>query len=74
MSGDIHITNDDQGQVKVNRIEAWEAERILGVRRALDGQEEVEFSYRLDETKTLVERIVTAPLTRFDAEVVFSER
>ena len=35
--GDIHISNGEQGQVKIKRIEAWEAERILGIRCALDG-------------------------------------
>ena len=49
--------------MKIKRIEAWEAERILGIRCALDGQDEVEFDYRLEEAQTLTGRIVTEPLT-----------
>ena len=72
--GDIHITNGNQETVNIKRIQAWEAERILDVRCALNGQDEVEFKYRLAETTTLVGRIVSAPLTRNDAEIVCIER
>ena len=74
MPGDIHITNGAQEIVKIKRIEAWEAERILGVRCALDGKDEVEFKYRLEETIKLAGRICSVPLTRKDAEIVCRER
>ena len=64
ISGDIHSTNGERGQVKIKRIEAWEAERILGIRCSLDGQDKVEFDYRLEEAQTLVGRMAAAPLTR----------
>ena len=43
MPGGIHITTGAQEAVKIKRIEVWEAERILGVICALDGNDEVEF-------------------------------
>ena len=74
MLGNITITDDKQKAVEIRRIEAWDVKRILGVRCASDGQDEVEFNYRLKEIYTLAEKIVTAPLTRFDAEVICRER
>ena len=72
--GTITINDNKHKATKIRRIEAWDAERILGVRCALDGQDTVEFNYRLEEAKKLAGKIVMAPLTRFDAEVVCRER
>ncbi len=47
---------------------------MLAIRCALDGQDGVEFKYRLEDILTLAGRIIAAPLTRFDAEVVCRER
>ena len=49
--GTITINDNKHTTTKIRRIEAWDAERILGVRCALDGQDTVEFSYRLEEAK-----------------------
>ena len=74
LPGDIQILTRRNTPVKINRIEAWDTKRISGVRCALDGNDDTEFKYRLNEENALTGRITTAPLTRFDTEVVFRER
>ena len=74
LPGNITIDSKLQDPVQIKRIEPWEAERILGVRCALDGSDATEFEYRLAESHTLAGRITQAPLDRFDAEVVCRER
>ena len=72
--GTIKILSKSGDPTIIKRIEAWEAERIPGVRCGLDGQDHTELNYRIEETKSIAGRIKHAPLTRFDAEVVFRER
>ena len=74
MPGHINISSKTLEHVEIRRIEAGEAERILGVRCALDGKEVAEFEYRLEEANTLAGKIAQAPLDRFDAEIVCRER
>ena len=71
--GSIRIASQDREATEIKRIEPSNAERILGVRCALDGNDTTEFNYRLEEVTTLAGRISNAPLTRFDAEVVCRE-
>ena len=72
--GTIEILSHSGDLMVVKRIEAWEAERILGIRCGLGGQDHIELTYRIEEAKTLAWRIKHAPLTMFDAEVVFREK
>ena len=58
----------------IKRIEAWDSESILGVRCGLDGSDDIELQYRIQEAQTLAGRIKMAPLTRFDSDIVFRER
>ena len=51
-----------------------ETERLLGVRLALDGGDDAEYSYRLDQAKALAGKLITSPFTRYDAEVIYRER
>ena len=64
--GTIEILSKSRDTTVIKRIEAWEAERILGVRCGLDGKDDTELSYRLGEATTLAGRIKHAPLSRFD--------
>ena len=74
MPGHIKISYKTLDHVEIKRIEAGEAERILGVRCALDGKEVAEFEYRLEDANVLAERISRAHIDRFDAEIVCRER
>ena len=75
LPGHIRIdTNTGGPPTDIKRIEAWEAERILGVRCGLNGADDSELSYRTEQAIELAGRIKQAPLTRFDAEIVFRER
>ena len=58
----------------IRRIEAWDAERILGVRCGLDGEDTTELKYRIEQAVALAGRIKQSPLTRFDAVIVYRER
>jgi hypothetical protein len=72
--GHINIASKTNENIRIKRIEAGDAERILGVRCALDGKEVAEFEYRLEEAKVLAGRISRAHLDRFDADIVCRER
>ena len=74
LPGDIIVASKSGAPVQIKIIEAWQAERILGVRCALDGKDGAEFEYRLEAATSLAVRIAGAPLDRFDAEVVCRER
>ena len=65
--GTINIESNCGDNTTINRIEAWDSERILGVRCGLDGSDDRELQYRIQEAQTLAGRIKTAPLTRFDS-------
>ena len=62
-----------QTPTKIKQIKDWEAERILGVRTGR-GQDEIELTYRVEETIILAGRIKQDPLTRYDAETMYRER
>ena len=60
--------------VPINRIKADVSEHILGVRLGLDKKESTKLAYRIQEATILVGHINQAPLSRFDAEIVYRER
>ena len=61
-------------EVDLRRNSVQDAERLLGVRLALDGGDDAEYSYRLDQTKALAGKLITSPFTRYDAEVIYRKR
>ena len=74
--GELHIESIKSPGVLVpiKRNEPHHAERILGVRLALDGNDKTEFEYRLQQSKDLARKISSAPFTRQDAELIYSQR
>lgn len=61
-------------KISLQRNEVTKGERILGVRLALDGNDDDEFVFRLNQSKELAGRISGAPFSRLDAEVIYCER
>ena len=49
-------------------------ERILLVRLELAGGDDDEFDFRLEHAKSIVGKIRTSLFTRYDAEIIYSER
>ena len=66
--------NTENTSTVIKRIEAWDEERVLGFRRGLNRKDETELKYRIEDANTLAGRIKQAPLTRFNAEIVYQER
>lgn len=61
-------------QVQLDRNEPSKGERLLGVRLALDGNDKDEYRYRLSQSTELSGKIMSSPLSRVDAEVIYRER
>ena len=61
-------------EVELRRNSVHEAERILGARLALDGGDESEFTYRLDQATALAGKIISSPFSRYDIEVIYNQR
>lgn len=61
-------------EVKIKRNEVNKGEQILGVRLALDGNNEAEFKYRKKQARDLAGKISSPPFSRGDAEVIYKER
>jgi len=75
LPGSIQIeSTEGEAPVTIKRIEAWDAERILGVRCSLEGGDDTELQYRIQQAVLLAGRIKQSPLSRFDAEIVYRER
>ena len=58
---------------EVERLANDQGERLLGVRVAIDGSDEDEFTFRQKQVKALAKRITTGPPTRQDAETIYRE-
>ncbi len=56
------------------RKEPWEAERVLGVRLPMSGKMDVEYKFRLHQMKDFAQLVARAPLTPFDAFMVYQSR
>ena len=61
-------------KVTLRRNEVGTAERQLGVRLAMSGQDDDEYLYRLDQSKTLAGKIHFSPFSWNDAETIYRER
>ena len=67
-------TNGTTSYQRMGRLEPDEAERVLGVRIPLDGTMKTEFKFRCKQVRTLGKRLYTAPLTHWDAWVIYESR
>lgn len=56
------------------RLDPWEADRVLGVRLPMDGNMREEYKYRLEQAKTFTRKLINAPLSHYDAHVVYESR
>ena len=75
--GDLKMEHDDDGNItyqKMGRLEPSEAERVLGVRIPLDGTMKEEFKFRSKQIRSLGKRLYKAPLTHWDAWVIYESR
>ena len=61
-------------EVELRRNSVHDVETILGARLALDGGDEAEFSYRLDQATALAGKIISSPFSRYDTEVIYNQR
>ena len=61
LPGTVQITDNSGITTTIKRIEAWDSERILGVRCGLDGSNDTELQYRIQEALKLAGRIMMAP-------------
>ena len=50
--------------VDLRRNSVQDTERILGARLALDGGDEAEFAYRLDQATALAGKVISSPFSR----------
>ena len=58
----------------VDQLEICHGERLLGVRLAMDGNDDDEFQWRKDQVEELASKIKVGPPTREDAEIIYRER
>lgn len=45
-----------------------------GARLALDGGDDAEFTYRLDQATALTGKVISSPFCRYDTEVIYRQR
>ena len=57
--------------IELRRNSVQDAERLLGVRLALDGGDEAEFSYRLVQTTHLAGKVTSSPCFRYDTDNIY---
>ena len=58
----------------VDQLEICHRKRLLGVRLAMDGNDEDEFQWRKDQVEELASKIKVGPPTREDAEIIYHKR
>ena len=61
-------------EVELRRNSVHDAERTLGACLTLDGGDEAEFSYRLDQATALAGKITSSPFSWYDIEVIYNQR
>ena len=61
-------------EVEVKRNEVHSAERQLGVRLSMDGNDNEEYVFRLEQSKALAGKVLASPFKRKDAEIMYRER
>ena len=61
-------------EASLQRLDPWEADRVLGVRLPMDGTMKIEYRYRLEQIKTFADKMMNSPLTHYDAYIVYECR
>ena len=74
--GSLNLRSDKyKGRdAELRRNSVQDVERLLGDLLALDGGDEAEFSFRLDQAKALTGKVASSPFSRYGAEVIYRER
>ena len=68
-------SNDNKEEIhNLERISAFSAERILGIRLSMSGEMKQEYEYRKEHIDNLAHRLYTAPFSPADAYIVYSTR
>ena len=72
----IEIPSEETGgkMDKLERLEPWECERILGIRIPMDGKMTKEFKYRVKQIDEMAKKAAGAPFTPKDMEMVYQVR
>ena len=60
--------------MELRRNSVSDVERLLGASLAIDGGDEAEFAFRLDQVTALAGKVKSSPFKRYDAEVIHRER
>ena len=58
----------------LQRLDPWEADRVLGVRLPMDGNMNEEYKYRIEQIIGFTRRLNGAPLNHYDANIVYECR
>ena len=76
LQGDVHITPADsrEPKQKIKRLEVNEAERVLGIRQALNGQYQTEYEYRRQQSNILAGKLSRGAPGRVGAEMIYQQR
>ena len=76
LQGDVHITPADsrEPKQKIKRLEINEAERVLGIRQALNGQYQTEYEYRRKQSNILAGKLSRRAPGRVGAEMIYQQR
>jgi len=60
--------------VELRRNSVQNVEQLLATRLALDGGDEAECSYRLDQATALAGKVISSLFSRYDTEVIYRQR
>ena len=71
LTSPIAATNQESS---LQRLDPWEADRVLGVRLPMDGTMKIEYKYCLDQVKQFADKLMKAPITHYDAYVIYECR
>ena len=72
--GMISNKNRQDSKQVLGRLEAHQAERVLGVRLPLDGNMKSEFLHRCKQIRSFSKKVFNAPISHWDAWVIYESR
>ena len=74
--GSLNLRSDKYTglDVELRRNSVQDAERLLGARLDLDGGDEAEFSFHLNQANALAGKVTSSHFSRYDAKVIYRER
>ena len=67
----VHPT---QEMIPIERIDPWDASRVLGIRLPMTGSMNVELRYRIQQSKNMAQCLQQAPLDPLESYIVYSTR